>query len=219
MKYARASLYAALPSFLSLILACHASAAPSIQQPLSVAQKATAMRDTEVTRASCDDDCCGEESCCSDGCKAGHCSTKVVCCPKKITEEVKKHCWNVKKEWICIPSFRFARNWGKDKNSQGDCKCGDSCSGDSCSNCGKPTCGRVRCIKVLEKHEYTCKTCGYEWELKYLREGSVGSRPKRCQCPQCNTNGCCAKTEKTKQTAKLAATNGPAKSATSTRQR
>ena len=133
--------------------------------------------------------CCGSSQCC-----------KAVCCPKKVTNEVKKHYWLVKPEMVCIPGFRFECNWGKRRGSQkgGCCKdtCCESdtcCSGDKCcaNDPGKPTCGRVRCINVLEKHEYKCDECGYQWEVKCVRKGGRGSCCGKgdCCCPSC---GCAA---------------------------
>lgn len=198
----------------SLAIAWQALAASPIQQPTSldvglpVAPQVTE-QDSAVKPAGCCDggSCCSNgNGCCNNGC-GGSCCCEPVCCPKKVTEEVKKHCWLVKPEMICIPGFRFECNWGKGKccASQGCCGdacCGDTCCGDGCGSgrccCndpGTPTCGRVRCINVLEKHEYTCEECGYEWEVKCVRT-SRGCCPcgNGC-CPSCGKSGCCASNE------------------------
>lgn len=189
------------------------------REAAATAEVATA-QDAAVTPAGCDT-CCGDSSCANGGSCSGSCCCETVCCPKKVTEEVKKHYWEVNTEMVCIPGFRFECNWGKDKccKSNGCCDsacgctdaccsndncCSDACcSGGNCCGCkpncekcpckdpGKPTCGRVRCIKVLEKHDYTCDECGYEWEVKCVRSGRGASRCGKggCCCPSCG----CAK--------------------------
>ena len=176
---------------LSLAIGLQAFAAPQLEQPGSIVngipQVATVAleQDVEVTPVGCTD-----SACCGD-CNCNRCC-EPVCCPTPVTTEVKKHCWKVKLENICIPGYRFECNWKK--KCKNGCDCGDSC----CSNgsCGKPTCGRVRCIKVLEKHEYTCEKCGYEWNVKCVGfgNGSCCGKGGRCGkggccCPSC---GCAA---------------------------
>ncbi|MGI9427554.1 MAG: hypothetical protein ACR2NM_02770 [Bythopirellula sp.] len=195
---------------LSLTIAWQSMAASQIEQPSSVDASLTestevAEQDAAVTPAGCCDGgtgcqggSCGNNGCCGSGC------CEPVCCPKKVTEEVKKHCWKVQPEMICIPGFRFECNWGKHKSCQSNGCCGDSCCSDTCcgdSCCGErcgckdpgtPTCGRVRCVNVLEKHEYTCEECGYEWEVKCIRTGKGCCPCGNGCCPSCGASGCCA---------------------------
>ena len=202
MKFQSIPLRVLAVTILCLLLAWQARAAQKLQQPQSVASEAfVTTATTELAPLVTPVGCC-EESGCPDNkhdCKGeGNCRCKAVCCLKKVTEEVKKHYWTVKPELVCIPSFRFECNWGKSKcgKNEGCCDCGDTCcsSGECRGNDpGKPTCGRVRCINVLEKHEYTCEECGYEWEAKCVRTGSGRCCPTRgCNCPKCGKSNCCA---------------------------
>ncbi len=143
--------------------------------------------DTEVTPAGCTGDCCGDQ--CRSGGSAGKncCCCKAVCCPRCVTEEVKNHCWLVKSKLVCIPRFQF--NLFCDHKSKDDACCGGGCACQKCSQCAAAPCGRVRCINVLEKHEYKCEKCGYEWDVKCVRTGNKCCRGKRCSCPSCG-KGC-----------------------------
>ncbi len=164
-------------SCLTLAIGVQAFAEPQLEQPSTIAAGSAPVveRDLNVTPAGCADSCCGG-SCCG----GETASDKAVCCPRRVTEDVKKHCWKVKSEVVCIPGFRFECNWKKRCKNKCGCDCGDSCcSSGSCCDC-PPTCGRVRCIKVLEKHETTCEKCGYEWEVKCIGSGNGG-----CCCPSC----------------------------------
>lgn len=212
MKLPRLTRQILTASCLSVLVSCHAIAVDQLQQPRSVDSLAgisltstTSMADPAVTPASCCDSecdkCCdGGAGCCGKGksCCSSSCCCEAVCCPKRVTEEVKKHCWLVKPELVCIPGFRFECNWGKSKCSKkGGCDrcCDDLCCGDGCcengtcccNDPGKPTCGRVRCINVLEKHEFKCEECGYEWEVKCVRSGKRRSccGKRGCNCPSC----------------------------------
>lgn len=201
----------AVAACLSMLVTWQASALEKLQQPSSIDTGVESTLETEqdsaVEPAGCCDDncdsCCGnDQGCCgnkSGSCCQSNCCCKAVCCPKKVTEEVKKHCWLVKPELVCIPGFRFECNWGKSKcgKKSGGCDtcCGDSCCGEGkccCNDPGKPTCGRVRCIHVLEKHEYKCEECGYEWDVKCIRTGRGRSccGKNGCSCPSC---GCASK--------------------------
>ena len=190
--------------YLGLLIVWQSMAASTAQQPTSVdAQRAepsaVTEQDTAVTPAGCCDggrcsasannDCsngCCEESCCEP-----------VCCPKKVTEEVKKQCWKVQPKMICIPGFRFECNWRKNKCCQSKNGCEDTCCDERCccKDPGTPTCGRVRCINVLEKHEYTCEECGYEWEVKCVRTNQGCCPCGNGCCPSCGASGCCAANE------------------------
>lgn len=188
-------------------VAANSLAEPTLQQPASVvtAEQQTipefpafaVSEDTQVAPAGCCDGGCSGGSCCNGG-GCGNCCCEPVCCPKKVTEEVKKHCWKVSSEWVCIPGFHFHCNWRDSKcNNSGSCDTccgGDSCGGgNSCCAC-PPKCGRVRCINVLEKHEYTCEECGYEWEVKCVRSSGSGGRGGCCSgghgCGCCPSCGC-----------------------------
>ncbi len=171
-------------SCFTLALSLQAFAQPQLEQPLSITPGTTpaatpvVKQDQKVTATGCTDSCCcGTDSCCG----SENASSKAVCCPKRVTVDVKKHCWNVKNETICIPGFRFQCNW-RNRCKKG-CDCGDACcfSGTNC-DC-PPKGGRVRCIRVLEKHETTCEKCGYEWEVKSISTGTGGC----CggDCPSC----------------------------------
>ena len=179
---------------LSLIVVLQSSADTRLEQPRSVtnAKSFASLAEVErlhgVTPVSCTDSCCG-----GGACSGGNCCCEAVCCPKRVTEEVKQHCWKVEPELVCIPGFRFQCNWNSPKCGRSGC---DTCCGDVCSsghdNCCPPKCGRVRCIHVLEKHEYTCEKCGYEWEAKCVRASKACGCRDSCNCPACGTAGCCA---------------------------
>ncbi len=142
-----------------------------IQQPILLV---TASEDSQVVPTGCDGG-----SCCND------CCTESVCCPVRVEVEVKKHCWNVKTENVCIPGFR----WPWECNSKvKKPSCGDCCD-TGCDSCA-PRCGRVRCVNVLEKHEYTCKKCGYEWKVKSVCRGNSTCDASNCCCPECGGQGC-----------------------------
>lgn len=75
--------------------------------------------------------------------KCPQCDNK-VCVPTPETKKVKKHCWDVECEDICIPAIRWP--WQ--------------------SSCSPPSCGKVKTVKVLKKVEYECEECGYTWDIK-----------------------------------------------------
>ncbi|NOZ40443.1 MAG: hypothetical protein GXP24_09485 [Planctomycetes bacterium] len=163
-------------SCLTLALGVPAFSEPQLEQPSSIARDAALAIETDqnVMPAGCTGSCGSGETA----------SGRAVCCPKRVTKEVKKQCWKVKSERICIPSFRFQCNWWKrGKSRDGGDTC---CSSSSCTDC-PPKCGHVRCINVLEKHETTCEECGYEWEFKCVRTGKGGCCGD--DCPSC---GCAA---------------------------
>jgi len=138
----------------------------SLRQPVSLA---TNVVDTQVTPAGCDCTCPKDSCCCSQS----------VCCPKVVEKEIKKHCWKVTPELVCIPKFR----WPWQQSSAKSPSCGDGCDG-GCQSC-QPSCGRVRCINVLEKHEYTCKQCGYEWSIKRVCSSNGSCDSAAGCCPDC----------------------------------
>ncbi len=170
-------------SCLTLAIGLQAFAKSQLAQPNSITPDATLAveHDQNVTQAGYSDSCCGD-SCCAGETASG----RVVCYPKRVTKEVKKHCWKVKSEMICIPGFRFQCNWKKRGKS---CDYGDTCGASgTCTDCPRK-CGRVRCINVLEKHEYTCEKCGYEWEVKCVHCANNRRRSEGCDCPSCGAAG------------------------------
>ncbi len=138
----------------------------------AAAAKTTVEKDSQVKPAGC---CDGGNACSGGGCCGSGCCCEPVCCPRCVVGEVEKRCWNVKCKNVCIPRFRWP--WEcRDKSSGGcdaDCGCAeDTCCGDG--RCGTPPkCGRVRTVNTLEQHKYTCKECGYEWDIKCV------CRPKK----------------------------------------
>ena len=147
----------------------------------------TVLDDDAISPAACakcrrNNDCCCGSNCCQECCEA-------VCCPKRVTEEVKKHCWKVNPELVCVPGFRLPWVCG-DKSRV---LCGDECCG-YCQECCEPQCGRIRCVNVLEKHEYTCEECGWEWEVKCIRSARGCCGEADC-CPSCGSSKCCTNNE------------------------
>jgi len=93
----------ATASCLTFVIGLQVFAASQIEQPKSIEPVATlnVKHDQKLTPAGCTSSCCGGETA----------SDRAVCSPKRVTKEVKKYCWKVKSEMICIPSFRFQCNW------------------------------------------------------------------------------------------------------------
>lgn len=76
------------------------------------------------------------------GCHEVQCPRcKHICKLSVDKEEVDKYCWKIKVEPICIPRIKWP--W------------------EPC--CAPPKCAKVKYIHVLEKHEYECEKCKYEW--------------------------------------------------------
>lgn len=159
-----------------------------LRQPmrlLAALQKVSVKQDTSVTLMGCCDGggCDGGDSCCGGGSCGSGCCCESICCPRCVVGEVEKKCWNVKCKYVCVPSFRWP--WEcRDKSKRGcddgcdascgcaedsccggDTCCGDGCCGEACGSC-PAKCGRVRAVFTLEQHKYTCKECGYEWDIK-----------------------------------------------------
>ena len=97
------------------------------------------------------------------GNSAGCCAENPACpqCHCEVTTEegkVKKHCYEVECEQICIPRVRIPWHLlGQAFSNRSKC---DTCNTGDCSQ--KP-CGEVRTIRVLKKKEYECKVCKYKW--------------------------------------------------------
>ncbi len=65
------------------------------------------------------------------------------CRPIRDESTMKRHCWKVEWEHICIPPVRFP--W---------------------QSCHEPLrCGRVKAVRKLKKHEYECPSCRIRWEV------------------------------------------------------
>lgn len=91
---------------------------------------------------------------CAHGDCDGRCEEYASCRVDVSREKVKKHCWEVKCEQICIPPIQFP--WQK-------CH---QCGSKSC-NCEQPTgCGRVITVRRLVRREFECNECKYDWKLE-----------------------------------------------------
>jgi hypothetical protein len=172
-----------------ILLACSSGVqGEDLAQPKTLAAASPLRQDLQVKPvAGCDG---GNSSCCCGP----------VCCPQCVTEEVEKSCWQVKSEYVCIPHFRWP--WECRKSN---CNCGGEV-GDGCA-C-PPQCGRVRCVKVLEEHKYTCRECGWQWEVNCVRHGECSSCEEGC-CPHCGCDpscGACASTDRSSGVQLTAAT-------------
>ena len=121
---------------------------------------------------------CGE-SCC------GSCEPAWLCCQAECKmEKVKKHCYEVECEYICIPPVRLPDccPFG------GGCKDGnDGCNQSSCGSCGQEGCQecatcteekgffrklcskltdcRIRKVNKLKKKEYEVEVCVCKWDV------------------------------------------------------
>lgn len=194
--------------------------AQNLQQPVALTTASTTglialgtlEEDSQVTPTGC---CESGTGCSGNGCCANGCCDP-VCCPRCVVEDVEKKCWNVDCEFICVPRFRWP--WECRGDSKQGCDASRGCSGDGCCGdgccdsdccCGcPPKCGKVRCVNVLEEHKYTCKECGYKWNVKCVRSGSGCSCRGGC-CPECGCGpGCgdCAANDATKEVQLTAAT-------------
>ena len=117
----------------------------------------------------------GSSNCCAD---------RVVCCPNchcyaKVEEvEIKKHCYEVECEKVCIPKvcfpwhkFCFIKKKCKDDCCDSGCAAapgccdGGSCCQEGCPQPCPPRVGCVRSVRVLVKEEYKCKACECVWEI------------------------------------------------------
>ena len=110
---------------------------------------------------------CDSSSACDfcSGCGSTCCACRDCCYCTTEKEKVKKHCWNVSCEKVCIPPV-----------------CVPGCCGCCwlpkwCCPCAKC---RVRCISVLEKHNYECEECKCRWEVRSVPVNCGG-----CGCGDC----------------------------------
>lgn len=106
--------------------------------------------------------------CCRCGCPDNCCK---VCRPVPDTKEVKKVCWDVKCEDICIPGR--------------SCCCGEVCKQDECGcwtyKIWKPNCGHVKTRKVLVKKEVTRKVPSTKWVVEDVCQHC--RTPEDCDLP------------------------------------
>ncbi len=90
-----------------------------------------------------------------------------TCHAVPVTTSVKKNCYEVERQEICIPQVCFP--WHLlSTHSWLDKLCG-GCADRDCNSCddqcNDSRCGRVITVKVLKKVSYTCDSCGYAWEM------------------------------------------------------
>ena len=134
---------------------------------------------------------CGE-SCC------GSCEPSWLCCQAECKmETIKKHCYEVECDYVCIPPVRLpeCRLFGRQCGSNGDGSgqsCCDGCGGEGCQNCSacnenkglfgrlcsKLTDCRIRKVNKLKKKEYEVEVCVCEWDVVC------------CAPPGCCSKGC-----------------------------
>ena len=132
-----------------------------------------------------------------DGCG----SEMLICRPVIEMKKVKKTCFEVECEYICIPQvhcplFSWLKN-GLGVGAEGSCTdqcgtaacgdchcqadCGESgCNGCECAEkCPKgPLSARIRRVNRLKKVTYECEECVVTWKLE------------RCQPGDCGNGGC-----------------------------
>ena len=98
-----------------------------------------------------------------------HCEIRCPRCKCCVSEVeivmVKKPCWEVECEPVCIPSVSFP--W-----ELPDCK-----KGCNWFCCPPAKCGKVRMVHVLKPQEYECQECHYKFT------------PVCCECDRCAKNG------------------------------
>lgn len=123
------------------------------------------------------------EGCCSS------CEPARLCCQNEVkTVTVKKHCYEVECEDICIPPVTLPKCslWGNKCCDRSDCcsdgcgcgteGCQDSC-GESCGPkspgwlqklCSTLTACRIRQVNRMKKKEYEVEECVCEWSVVCL---------------------------------------------------
>ena len=96
-----------------------------------------------------------------------------TCHAVPVTTSVKKNCYEVEREEICVPQLCFP--WHL---LSGHRLLGKLCGGcteahrTSCDDqCNDSRCGRVMTVKVLKKVSYKCDSCGYAWEMNDVDTG------------------------------------------------
>lgn len=140
---------------------------------------------------------CGETCC-------GTCQPTYLCCraePKTV--KVRKHCYEVECEYVCIPSVSlpicllFGRNNCRETNG-----CDSTCTGrrnDGCESgsqrrgglglprrlCSIFTDCRIRKVRKLKKKEYEVEDCVCEWSVVCVQPTGCGkSCHNECGAPE-----------------------------------
>ena len=89
-----------------------------------------------------------QDACCVNGCHPPCCQPecgpyKATCCPEWVPEKEDHYCWQVERDFVCIPPVKFP--W---------------------QSCCDLKCGRIRKIHKLKIYEYECDVCKFKWNLK-----------------------------------------------------
>ena len=127
---------------------------------------------------------CSSGGCATEGCGTGACGANVACHPTIETEKIKKTCWDVEEDYVCIPKVRcplFDFLSGRTKSSNWSATgCAEGCSTEGCTSegCGGSACrqlsARVRKVRKAVKREVDCgEKCVATWEAK-TSPASVG---------------------------------------------
>ncbi|TWT59011.1 hypothetical protein KOR42_23990 [Thalassoglobus neptunius] len=85
---------------------------------------------------------------------------QLVCCPETKAEKVKKHCWEIECEPICVPRVRCPLFDFFRKDQCDQC---DAMSANGGSYCNR--CADVKMVRKLKKVEYECEKCVVEWKV------------------------------------------------------
>ena len=102
-----------------------------------------------------------------DGCSSCPACGNRTCHAVPVTTSVKKNCYEVERQEICIPQVCFPWHLLSGHSLLGklcggflgeDCtSCDDQCNGSRY--------GHVITVKVLKKVSYKCDSCGYDWKM------------------------------------------------------
>lgn len=146
---------------------------------------------------------CNKECCFS-------CEPTRLCCQGEVkTVTVKKHCYEVECEDICIPPVTLpkCRLWANECCDSSDCCCdGCGCATEGCQNTCGETCGskspgwlqklcskltacRIRSVNRMKKKEYEVEECVYEWTVTCMPNPGCG---KGCADNCGSPPSCCA---------------------------
>ncbi len=144
---------------------------------------------------------CSESSC-------GSCEPGFLCCQNKIkTVKVKKHCYEVECDHVCIPPVCLPKcplfGAGDDCCNDGTNGCGGDCGAQGCQDCSqckqekgffgrlcsKLTDCRIRKVHTLNKNEYEVEKCVCDWSVVFMQPPGCG---KSCGEECCAPASCCA---------------------------
>ncbi len=128
-----------------------------------------------------------------DGCSSCPVCGNSTCHAVPVTTSVKKHCYEVERQEICIPQVCFPWHLLSGHHLLGkicggfpgaDCtSCDDQCNGSRY--------GHVITVKVLKKVSYKCDSCGYDWKMDNVRNGcsdvDTSAQARRAQPPSSST--------------------------------